>query len=142
VLGAPGDQPVPADDDNDGVRELRVFRPSTGAWQRVELNGTGFQSVTFGQVGDTAFGGNFVGGVEADQAVFRHGTWLIRDGATGVVTTQTGYAKIPVVLDWNGDGILDFGSWSEVSGMWRITASGGTTMLAYGQTGDIPAGGQ
>ncbi len=142
VLGAPGDQPVPADDDNDGLRELRVFRPSTGAWQRVELNGTGFQSATFGQVGDTAFGGNFVGGVETDLATFREGFWHIQDGGTAVVTTLPGSTPIPVVLDWDGDGLLDVGTWNEVSGSWQLIASGLSISINFGLTGDLPAGGQ
>jgi hypothetical protein len=140
VLGAPGDQPVPADDDNDGLRELRVFRPSTGAWQRVEVNGTGFQSVTFGQVGDTAFGGNFVGGVEADLATYREGVWQIQDGGTAAVTTFTGATPIPVVLDWDGNGLLDIGTWNEVSGYWQLITSGQN--ILFGLTGDLPAGGQ
>ncbi len=51
--GAPGDQPVPADDDNDGKRELCVFR--RGDWLRIELDMTGLQIRSHGQAGDTAF---------------------------------------------------------------------------------------
>jgi hypothetical protein len=140
VWGQRGDQPVPADADNDGRRELCVFRQ--GTWMQVKLNLTGLTVRMHGQIGDVAFGGNFVGGPEADQAVYRGSTWHIKDGGTGAVTSSYMSGRVPVTLDWNGDGLLDVGSWNEGNGDWIISAAGATTTINYGATGDIPLGGQ
>ena len=131
---------MPADDDNDGKRDLCVFRQ--GTWLRVKVDLSGLQVTTHGQTGDTAFAGNFVGGPQGDKAVFRNQTWSIRDGGTGAVTTIGTIGRLPVTLDWNGDGLLDVAGWNEVSGTWWIVAAGSIKLVDYGSTGDIPAGGQ
>jgi hypothetical protein len=92
-------------------------------------------------VGDTAFTGNFVGGAEADRVVFRRGVWYIADGATSATTQVSTGGRIPVTVDWNGDGYQDPGVFNDMTGKWTIGYLGTYAYATFGQFGDLPAGG-
>lgn len=143
-FGQAGDMPTPADWDGDGDVELGVWRPSTGVWSAAQPDGTTVPvpSSAWGQAGDVPLAGNFVGGTVADQVVYRRqlGVFYVRNGLTGATSTVTAGGGLPMPLDWNGDGSLDFALFDVESGLWTIKVGAQTSTVTFGGIGDIPAG--
>ena len=123
VFGAPGDLPVAADFDGNGVADFAVFR--SGTWYiDLDHNFSAETSSMFGQAGDIPLAADLDGDGKADLIVFRNGTWYIRSSATGQVTQRTlgRVGDQPVVADFNGDGIPDLAVYR--NGTWYLqTAS-------------------
>ena len=166
--GMAGDQAVTGDWDGTGIVRLGVFR--NGNWY-LDYNGDGQWSgcgttadtdrcYTFGMQGDIPVIGDWNGNGVSKIGVFRNGNWYLDyngDGQwSGCGTTadtdrcytfgMTG--DIPVIGDWNGNGVSKIGVFR--NGNWYLDYNGdgqwsscGTTAdtdrcYTFGIAGDIP----
>jgi len=131
LFGAPGDIPVAGDWDGTGLIRIGVFRPANGHWY-LDMNNNGkWDGTGPGLDADIQFGGVT---------------------ATCNPTTAAGLSAcldIPVVGDWNGNGVSKLGIFRGVVGQFYLdnvspTAGGFTgshnvfTTLTFGGNGDIP----
>jgi hypothetical protein len=111
------------------------------AWVRVSRTGRWFAHAVHGQSGD------FTGDGKSDLVVFRPSTggvhiWSPTQTKSLGLATQAG---IPVILDWDADGLADAGVFQPATGTWSIRLTG-TRTVEYvtnlpGLPGDIPVPG-
>ncbi len=147
TLGLPGDLPVVADYDGDGVDDLAVWRPSDGRWLVQASSGAAVSDPVLGTSQSVPLPGDYDGDGRDDFAVWRPfpGDWIVlhADG------TETGPVEIgvpgdlPVVGDFDGDGRDDFAVWRPDNGQWLIQASSGVALpqIPLGAPGDYPVTG-
>lgn len=80
LWGNSADIPVPGDYDGDGIKDIAVFRPSTGEWFIIpSTHGvSSYWAAVWGQAGDVPVPGNYGGGHD-QMAVWRPSTgeWMI-----------------------------------------------------------------
>jgi hypothetical protein len=164
-FGMNGDLPVAGDWNYDGVAEIGVFRPSTGKWY-LDLNGNrqwdgcGVDAcLTFGMDGDLPVVGDWNGDGIAQIGVFRPSTgkWYLdlngnrqwdRCTVDGCITFGMD-GDLPVVGDWNGDGIAQIGVFRPSTGKWYLDLNGNDqwngcsvdACLIFGMDGDLPVAG-
>lgn len=151
--GTPGDIPVPADYNGDGLADYTVYRPATGEWF-IEYNaggiaGAGVATVAFGASGDTPVPADYDGDAKADIAVFRPdatsgGTsWCLKLSGGGEQQIDYGLIRdYPVPADYDGDGKAEIAVWRPDDGVWYIRAADGSTSTKqFGLSGDIPSPG-
>jgi len=144
---------VAGDSDGDGRSDMTVFRPSSGAWLRLNSR-TGFTSSeanSWGASGDIVVSGDYDGDRKADIAVFRPstGTWYILQSSTNYTTYvmyQWGLATdTPVPRDYDGDGRTDLAVYRPSTGTWYILQSrtNYTTYVTrqWGLSSDVPVPG-
>jgi hypothetical protein len=168
--GMAGDQAVTGDWDGTGIVRVGVFRngnwyldyPDTGSWIGcgAPADPSKDACLSYGMAGDIPVVGDWSGNGIAKIGVFRNGNWYLDykgDGEwSGCGTTAYtdrcytfGMAgDIPVVGDWNGNGISKIGVFR--NGMWYLDYNGdgqwggcGTTAdpdrcYTFGMAGDIP----
>ena len=81
------------DFDGDGRSDISVFRPSTGAWYRLNSSNGEFVGITFGQNGDIPAPADFEGDGKTDLVVVRpaDGAWYLLQ-STGFSAVQFGTA--------------------------------------------------
>jgi hypothetical protein len=109
----------------------------------------------YGSEGDKAFSGDFSGDGITKIGVYRNGKWLIDYNGNGRLDSEdiektqksdnnaaivTG--GIPVVGDWNGDGIDKIGMYAD--GVWHHDTDGDfefDTKIEFGEAGDMPIAG-
>jgi hypothetical protein len=114
ALGAPGDLPVAADWDGDGLLEPGVYRPSSNRWL-IDLNLDGRPSLVFQlpgmQPGDLPVAGHWNGGLKAGPGFYRpaDGSWHLFDSpgspAEALPAIHFGSpGAVPLAGDWNGEG--------------------------------------
>ena len=115
-FGIAGDLPVAGDWDGNGIDDVGIFRPSTKGWLLRLENGTTIITLnTFGLNGDIPVVGDWNGDGIDTIGIFRPSTneWILSNGPNTnntsppenifIVFGQNG--DIPIVGDWNGDGI-------------------------------------
>lgn len=150
--GLPGDVPIHADFDGDGLPDLAVFRPSNLTWYILtsSSNFTSWMSLAWGLPGDIPLAADFDGDGKADLVMYRPstGTWYVLLSSTNY-QTWTSYqwglpGDIPIVADLDGDGKADLVVYRPTEGRWyvRFSSSGYSystwTNYGWGLPGDIP----
>ena len=130
-FGGSGDLPVPGDYDGDGVKEIAVFRSSTGLWAV-----RGVTRAYFGKVGDRPVAAVYSPGspLQTGIAVFRpsSGLWAVR-GYSRCYFGRSG--DIPAPGDFTGDSLDGIGVFRGTSGLWAIK---GVTRAYFGTGSDLP----
>lgn len=71
MWGVPGDEPLPADFDGDGIGDLAVFRPNTGDWWWIRSSDNVVDLVHWGLSGDVPVPADYDGDGKTDHAVYR-----------------------------------------------------------------------
>lgn len=119
------DIPVSADYDGDGIADFAVRRPSFGGWIIRQSSNEKIAQITFGdQATDIPVVGDFDGDGKADLAFRRpeDKTWYVKNSSRSNYNSdrQDGVQRIPfglmdedipVVADYDGDGITDVAVW-------------------------------
>jgi hypothetical protein len=128
------------------MSNVRAMQHSMGGGVRLDVVDHVFQ---FGNEGDRAFAGDFTGDGISTIGVFRDGKWFIDKTGTGKWDENAVFVNnadfglgpegIPVIGDWNGDGIDKIGLF--VNGVWHLDTTGDfrfDTRIEFGQVGDYP----
>jgi len=131
------------------MNNVRAMQHSAGGSTRLDVVDHVFQ---FGNEGDQAFTGDFTGDGISTIGVYRDGKWFIDKTGTGKWDENAvfvnnadfglGPGGIPVIGDWNGDGIDKIGLF--VDGVWFLDTTGDftfDTQIEFGQAGDRPVAG-
>ncbi|MCB0323814.1 MAG: hypothetical protein KDD69_09585, partial [Bdellovibrionales bacterium] len=142
-VGVRGNTPVPLRVGNDGDLVAASFNRSTGEWA---IGGESITTESLGTVrpGDFPVAANFFGNTCDDLALYnpRLATWTIRNCADTDETEQFSMGSvgsIPVVGDFDGDGVADPGTFR--SGTWTYrpsTQRGERVEVVFGLSGDVP----
>jgi len=155
--GTLGDQPVTGDWDGDGVDGIGVFRSAGGdTWyfnndRTSPASSFSAGSWGAGSLGDIAVAGDWDGDGTDGIGVFRTSTsgtnWFLANNAAAPTSDYSFHygagalGDLPVVGDWDGDGIDTVGVFRTLSGTWFLN-NGFTDTTAYqfafGALGDIP----
>ena len=156
TFGQSGDQPIVGDWNGDGTDKPGVFRPSTGQFFLL-VKGTAI-TVNFGQAGDLAVVGDWDGNGIDTPGVFNPATggWQLTNGFKNQNLNNTSppvnftftlgqNGDIPVVGDWDGNGIDGVGVFRTGNANW-ILSNGfqGTidiTPFIFGSLGSKPIAG-
>ncbi len=138
AFGGPNDVLVPGHYDDPTRTQRAVYRPSTGQWFLLDLNGTAVRVVSHGQPNvDIPVPADFDGDGRTDIAVYRPTTaqWFIRYSTLDASVQSFGFAGVdrPVIGDFDGDGITDLAVFRPTTAQWFVLqSSGGQTMTTYG----------
>ena len=162
-FGAIGTWPVTGDFDGDGLADTGWYDPyglsvASGTW--TFLNSMlGVRSVRFGYPGTVPVVGDFDGDGIDDFGCYDAvgipglvppGSWYLMTSRDGFLTRTFGYpGTVPVVGDFDGDGIDDFGCYDAAGiaglappGSWYLMMSrNGFATETFGYRGTVPVGG-
>jgi len=139
--GLGSDIPISADLDRDGKTDETVFRPETGTWySNMSKPPYGMFAFQWGVIGDIPQ--IYRDGLFDWAAVFRpsDGTWYIKYLNTPIIVKFGLAGDIPVMADYDGDGITDIAVFRPSTGVWyRINSSNGQiAQRQFGVNGDKP----
>ncbi|HEX8250727.1 MAG TPA: FG-GAP-like repeat-containing protein, partial [Pyrinomonadaceae bacterium] len=143
---------TPFDYNGDGISDISVFRPSTGAWYIARPTGVpsqNFDTVQFGANGDVIVPADYDGDGKTDVAVWRpsDGVWYLMQSSAGFRAAQFGAnGDIPVPGDFDGDGRANLAVFRPSTGSWYIARATGIPSqnfdtVPFGQNGDKPIAG-
>ncbi len=144
--GTNGDKPMIGDNDADGEADFTVFRPNTGKWYAHKSANNSFDAFNWGINTDVPMlreKHTLTGRNDVIPTVFRAstGTWYSYLGSQ-YESVQWGTAgDIPVLADFDGDGIDDFTVYRPSTGIWYILldqATGEYRGVQFGTNGDRP----
>jgi hypothetical protein len=135
--GAPNWISVVGDWNGDGITTIGVVDPSTMTWYLRNSNSPGAPDITpfkYGQPGDIPVVGDWNGdgittiGVARPNTTTGVLTWYLRNsnspGAPDITPFPYGAAGwVPVVGDWNGDGVTTVGAFDPVGGFGKAPAT-------------------
>jgi len=147
-LGYPGTVPVVGDFDGDGIDDYGVyddvgrFGHPSGLWSFM-LSTHGFMTAQFGYEGTVPFCGDFDGDGMSDYGVYdasgsaqhgvRPGSWFLMRSTDGFESKEFGYdGTVPVVGDFDGDGIDDYGFHDPLDATWTIHTSAVKGLSVFG----------
>jgi len=154
-FGYLGATPVAGDYDGDGRADIAVFDAAgipgwayPGTWYLMQST-AGFRTFRFGYPGVVPALGDYDGDGRTDVACYdaagipnlvQPGAWYIMQSEVGFRTERYGYAgTVPVVGDFDGDGVVDIGCHDPILGRWYIMQStDGHTVLDLGGNGAVP----
>ncbi len=160
-FGAATDIPVAGDMNGDGVSEVGVYRPATGAWY-FDLDGNGAWSgcgldlclTAFGAPTDLPVVGDWDGNGRDEVGVYRQGQWYFDMDGNGTWNPAIDAFKqafgapsdLPVAGDWNGDGkdeigVYRQGTWYLDNGNGRWDAGIDMVIGSFGAATDLPVAG-
>ena len=145
ALGAVGDIPVIGDYDGDGQADLATFNPTTSKWT-VRITGGTTRQFTLGDRGGFPAAADYAGKGCTQPAVYnpRLGKFIIADcdGSNPQTSTFGGSngGRIAVPTDYDCDGEADLVVYSSYEGQWRVklSSTGATQNIKFGQAGDLP----
>jgi hypothetical protein len=135
LFGAPGDTPIPADWDTDGIDDIGVYR--NAYWYRWGSTDGGLPTVVFGAPADIPVPADWDGDGIDDMAVWRpsNAAWY-RFGSTigGMPAVSFGApTDVPIPADYDGDGFADLGVYRD--GWWLAWGtSNGPMATTYGNS--------
>ena len=134
LTGSPGDVPVPADYDGDGITDPAVWTPSTGVWKVQNSDDGSVQTQQWGSPGDKPVPADYTGNGHAELAVFHPSTggWSIQ-GIGDLSFGQPG--DVPVPADYTGDGSAELAVWRPSTGTWLMNGVG---QFHLGESWHIP----
>ena len=128
------------------MNNVRAMKHSMSGGVRLDVVDHVFQ---YGNAGDKAFTGDFTGDGISTIGVYRDGKWYIDKAGTGKWDENAVFVNnadfglgpegIPVIGDWNGDGVDKIGLY--VNGVWYLDTTGDFTFnerIEFGQVGDYP----
>jgi uncharacterized protein YhfF len=146
AFGIPTDRPVAGDWNGDGIDEIGMWRPSTGRFyldidgSRTWTRGVDVITASFGVPTDLPVAGDWNGDGVDEIGVWRPSTgrfYLDQDGSrtwtagVDVITASFGVpTDLPVVGDWNGDGVDEIGVWRPSTGRFYLDQDGSRTWTA------------
>ena len=144
-FGQNGDAPIVGDYDGDGKADLAVFRSAGGEWW-IQRSTAGMIAFQFGNSADKPVPADYTGDGKTDVAFFRPSTgqwFVLRSEDFSYYAVPFGLATdIPAPGDYDGDGKIDSAVFRPSTATWFVRRStGGTTIQAFGQTGDAPVPG-
>jgi N-acetylneuraminic acid mutarotase len=133
-LGLPGDIPVPADYDGDGITERAIFRPAVGAWY---IEGEA-QPHYWGLSTDIPVPADYTGDGSADVAVYRPsaGGWYV-EGQAAEFWGLPG--DVPVPGNYDADANDELAVWRPAVGGWYVQGEAEARYL--GLSTDVPVPG-
>jgi len=172
TFGYGGTVPIVGDFDGDGVADFGCYDASglyangrwlaqPGSWYIMQSR-DGFRTATFGYGGTVPVVGDFDGDGVTDfgcydaSGLYANGRWLAQPGSWYIMQSRSGFrtatfgygGTVPVVGDYDADGISDFGCYDANGipgnvdpGTWFIMrSSDGFTRTVWGAGGSIPLG--
>ena len=163
-FGYDGVVPVVGDFDGDGTDDLALYDAEghagqpAGSWYFMRST-AGYGTALFGYAGTAPIVGDFDGDGMSDYGVYDAagipglalpGSWYFMRSTAGFATSEFGYAgALPVVGDFDGDGISDYGIYDELGsygqpeGSWYFMRStAGYSDTVFGYSGAVPVSGR
>jgi uncharacterized repeat protein (TIGR03803 family) len=134
---------TPFDYDGDGLTDISVFRPSSGAWY-LQRSTAGLVGAEFGFDSDKLAPADYNGDGKTDIAVYRPttGIWYVFDVESGTTSYYVfGSAEdLPTPADYDGDGKADVSVFRPSTGTWyrQNSSDGSFYAQQFGATGDKP----